>query len=46
MVAVLEEAQERLEHELLDDEERMILLDRIRRLRRGIAAVIEEVPSA
>ena len=36
---ILREATERYNHELLDDEERMLLLDRIRRLRRqlGIA---------
>jgi len=36
---ILREATERYNHDLLDDEERMLLLDRIRRLRRqlGIA---------
>jgi len=36
---ILREATERYNHELLDDEERELLLDRIRRLRRqlGIA---------
>jgi hypothetical protein len=31
----LEEAVERFNHELLDDEERQLLLDRIKRLRQG-----------
>jgi predicted Fe-S protein YdhL (DUF1289 family) len=32
---ILREAVERFNHELLDDEERQLLLDRIKRLRRG-----------
>jgi len=35
---VLREAVERFNHELLDDEERQLLLDRIRRLRRKLAS--------
>ena len=37
--SILREATERYNHELLDDEERQLLLDRIRRIRRelGIA---------
>jgi hypothetical protein len=31
----LKETIDRYNHELLDDEERMLLLDRIRRLRKG-----------
>lgn len=38
MERILAEAVERYEHELLDDEERMLLLDRIRRLRKKLAA--------
>jgi hypothetical protein len=34
---VLREAVDRFNHELLDDEERQLLLDRIKRLRRGRA---------
>jgi hypothetical protein len=34
----LKEAEERFNHELMDDEERMILLDRIRRLKRSLKA--------
>jgi hypothetical protein len=34
--AVLREATNRFNHELLDDEERMLLLDRIQRLRRHL----------
>ncbi len=34
---VLREAQERYLHELLEDEERMLLLDRIRRLRKALS---------
>ena len=33
MLAILREAEERYKHELIDDEERMLLLDRIKRLR-------------
>ncbi len=32
---VLREAVRRFNHELMDDEERQLLLDRIKRLRRG-----------
>jgi hypothetical protein len=35
---ILREAVERYRHELLDDEERLILLDRIKRLRRSLAS--------
>jgi hypothetical protein len=35
---VLREAVERFNHELLDDEERQLLLDRIKRLRRQAKA--------
>jgi hypothetical protein len=34
---ILREAEARYRHELLDDEERMLLLDRIRRLRKALA---------
>jgi len=34
---VLREAEARYRHELLPDEERMLLLDRIRRLRKALA---------
>ncbi len=37
MERILEEAVERFNHELLDDEERQLLLDRIQRLRRQLA---------
>ena len=33
---VLREATQRFNHELMDDEERQLLLDRIRRLRRAL----------
>jgi hypothetical protein len=33
---ILREAEARFNHELLDDEERQLLLDRIRRLRRQL----------
>jgi hypothetical protein len=33
---VLREAESRYRHELLDVEERMLLLDRVRKLRRGL----------
>ncbi len=33
---VLREATQRFNHELMDDEERQLLLDRIRRLRRNV----------
>jgi hypothetical protein len=35
---VLREATQRFNNELMDDEERQLLLDRIKRLRRGILA--------
>ena len=35
---VLREAETRFNHELLDDEERQLLLDRIKRLRRQLAS--------
>ena len=35
---VLREATNRYNHELLDDEERLLLLDRIRRLRKSLAS--------
>jgi len=35
---ILREATERFNRELLDDEERQLLLDRIRRLRRKLAS--------
>jgi hypothetical protein len=38
MERILKEAVERYEHEILPDEERMLLLDRIRRLRRKLLA--------
>ena len=34
---ILREATQRFNHELLDDEERQLLLDRIRRLRKALA---------
>jgi hypothetical protein len=34
---ILEEAIQRFNHELLDDAERMLLLDRIKRLRKALA---------
>jgi anti-sigma28 factor (negative regulator of flagellin synthesis) len=43
---ILEEATERFNHELMDDEERMVLLDRIKRLRRAVetgAATVDAV---
>ncbi len=33
---ILREAEHRYRHELLEDEERMLLLDRIRRLRKAL----------
>jgi hypothetical protein len=36
---ILREATERYNHELLDDEERQLLLDRIKRLRRKLRLV-------
>jgi hypothetical protein len=36
MAKILAEAEDRYRHELLDDAERMLLLDRIRRLRRRL----------
>ena len=39
----LKEAEERFRHELMDDEERMLLLDRIRRLRRAVETDAESV---
>ena len=38
MCRILREAEERYRNELMDDEERMMLLDRIRRLRRRLEA--------
>jgi len=35
---ILKEAEERYAHELLEEEERLLLLDRIRRLRRKAAS--------
>jgi hypothetical protein len=35
---ILREAVDRFNHELLDDEERMLLLDRIKRLRRQVVS--------
>ena len=34
---ILREAEHRYRHELMDDEERQLLLDRIKRLRRGLS---------
>ncbi len=34
---ILREAEARYNHELLEDEERMLLLDRIRRLRKALS---------
>ncbi len=34
---VLREATQRFNHELMDDDERQVLLDRIKRLRRGLS---------
>lgn len=36
---VLKEAEERYRNEIMDDEERMLLLDRIKRLRRQLGLV-------
>ena len=36
---ILREGEARFNHELLDDEERQLLLDRIRRLRRALGVV-------
>ena len=38
MCRILREAEERYLNELLEDEERMLLLDRIKRLRRRLEA--------
>jgi hypothetical protein len=38
MCRILREAEERYRNELLEDEERMLLLDRIKRLRRILEA--------
>jgi hypothetical protein len=38
MRCILEEAVERFNNELMDDEERMLLLDRIKRLRRRLVS--------
>jgi hypothetical protein len=38
MCRILREAEERYRNELLDDEERMMLLDRIRRIRKTLEA--------
>ena len=35
---ILREAEHRYHNELMDDEERMLLLDRIRRLRKALAS--------
>jgi hypothetical protein len=37
LLAILRKAEERYKHELMDDEERMLLLDRITRLRRCLS---------
>ena len=39
----LKEAEERFRHELMSDEERQLLLDRIRRLRRAVETNAETV---
>ena len=36
MVRILAEAEDRVRHELMDEDERLILEDRIRRLRRKL----------
>jgi hypothetical protein len=44
----LKEAEERYRNELMEDEERMVLLDRIRRLRRAVepnAEIVDAVHS-
>jgi hypothetical protein len=38
MCRILREAEERYRSELMDDEERMLLLDRIKRIRRRLEA--------
>jgi hypothetical protein len=38
MLAILREAEERYRHELMDDEERQLLLDWIKRLQRILAS--------
>jgi hypothetical protein len=38
MARILAEAEDRYRNEILDDEERMLLLDRIKRLRRRLRA--------
>jgi hypothetical protein len=38
MCRILREAEERYRSELMDDEERMLLLDRIRRIRKTLEA--------
>jgi hypothetical protein len=38
MCRILREAEERYRNELMDDEERLLLLDRIKRLRRRLEA--------
>jgi hypothetical protein len=38
MVHILREAEERYRSELMDDEERQLLLDRIRRIRKTLEA--------
>lgn len=40
---ILEEAVDRFNNELMDDEERMLLLDRIKRLRRAVETHAETV---
>jgi hypothetical protein len=37
IAAILKEAEERFRHELMDDEERLLLADRIRKLRIRLA---------
>ena len=39
MIYALKEAEERFAHELLDDEERLVLHDRIIRLKKKLAAL-------
>jgi hypothetical protein len=39
--AVLREAEERYRRELTDDQERMLLLDRIKRLRRALGVLVK-----
>jgi hypothetical protein len=37
LLTILREAEERYKHELMDDEERMLLLDSVTRLRRCLS---------